>query len=139
MQNEMQKKLVELLYEARKEWDFYFNNGLLKGETRSKTLQEFIADHLIKNGVIAPPCKVGEEIWVVEEDDTTCYMFLAKSKGCIIATSWINDYDLDETIEYHIEETQNNLDTGLAVFPEDICFVTREEAEEKLKGGLIDA
>jgi hypothetical protein len=62
-------------------------------------------------------------------------MFLAKSKGCVIATSWINDYDLDETIEYHIAETQDNLDTDLAVFPDEYCFATREEAEQKLKEG----
>jgi hypothetical protein len=94
-----------------------------------------IADYLIENGVIVPPCKVGDEVWVVEEDDVTCYMFLAKSKGCIIATSWINDYDVDETLEYHITETQDNLDTDLAVFPDECCFATKEEAEKALKGG----
>jgi hypothetical protein len=88
-----------------------------------------------KANFVELPCKVGDGIWVVEEDDITCYMFLAKSKGCVIATSWINDYDLDETIEYHIAETQDNLDTDLVVFPEEYCFATKEEAEQKLKGG----
>jgi hypothetical protein len=89
-----------------------------------------------KANFVELPCKVGDGIWVVEEDDITCYMFLAKSKGCVIATSWINDYDLDETIEYHIAETQDNLDTDLVVFPDEYCFATREEAEQKLKGGV---
>jgi hypothetical protein len=130
MQNEMKNKLTASIENAKK---------LYEGDVTDLTETEYVAECLLSEGIVIPPCKVGEEIWVVEEDDTTCYMFLAKSKGCIIATSWINDYDLDETIEYHIEETQNNLDTGLAVFPEDICFATREEAEEKLKGGLTDA
>ena len=60
MANEMRDRLVELIYEARKEWDVYFNDCLLKGKPRSKTLNEFIADHLIENGVIVPPMKLGQ-------------------------------------------------------------------------------
>ncbi len=127
MQNEMRDRLMELVIDAEIEW-----------QRSIKGFAEVCADYLIENGVIVPPCKVGDGIWVVEEDDITCYMFLAKSKGCIIATSWINDYDLDETIEYHIAETQDNFDTGLAVFPENICFATREEAEQALKGGTYN-
>jgi hypothetical protein len=124
MQKEMRDRLVGLLF---KPFTQHKINEL--SDTRD------IADHLIESGVIVPPCKVGDGIWVVEEDDITCYMFLAKSKGCVIATSWINDYDLDETIEYHIAETQDNLDTDLVVFPDEYCFATKEEAEQKLKGG----
>lgn len=54
MANEMRDRLVELIYEARKEWDVYFNDCLLKGEPRSKSLNGFIADHLIENGVVVP-------------------------------------------------------------------------------------
>lgn len=32
---------------------------------RSESFAEIIADHLIANGVIVPPCKVGQEIWLV--------------------------------------------------------------------------
>ena len=127
MQNDMRDRLVELLS--------YFADGY-KAENRHVvpyTKVCDIADHLIANGVIVPPCKVGDEIWVVEEDDITCYMFLAKSKGCIIATSWINDYDIDETIEYHINETQDNQETDLVVYPEEYCFATKAQAEQKLK------
>jgi hypothetical protein len=132
MQNE-RDKLVELLKTPNKSVFLReANPHFVTEETDEDTI---IADYLIANGVIVPPCKVGDEIWVVEEGDTTCYMFLAKSKGCVIATSWINDYDVDETIEYHIEETQDNLDTDLVVFSDNICFATREEAEQALKGG----
>jgi hypothetical protein len=124
MQNEMRDRLVGLLFKP-----------FIQHKINELSDTGDIADHLIENGVIVPPCKVGDGIWVVEEDDITCYMFLAKSKGCVIATSWINDYDLDETIEYHIAETQNNLDTDLVVFPDEYCFATREEAEQKMKGG----
>lgn len=99
---------------------------------------EDLADHLLANGVIVPPVEVGDEIWVIDREDgeavdISCVMFLAKSKGCIIATSWINDYDLDETLEFHINETQNNFDTDLKVYPDEDCFLTKEEAEQALK------
>lgn len=68
MANEMRDRLVELIYEAIKEWDFYFNDCLLNGKPRSKTLNEFIADHLIENGVVVPPCKVGETLYLVQID-----------------------------------------------------------------------
>lgn len=115
----MRERLIELIKNAP-----VWKNGTFDEAC------EFVADYLIENGAIVPPFKVGDEVWVVEEDDVTCYMFLAKSKGCIIATSWINDYDVDETLEYHITETQDNLDTDLAVFPDEWCFVTKEEAQK---------
>ena len=103
----------------------------------ARTHENTLCDHFKnKANFIELPCKVGDGIWVVEEDDITCYMFLAKSKGCVIATSWINDYDIDETIEYHIDETRDNFDTDLVVFPDEYCFATKEEAEQKLKEGV---
>lgn len=88
--------------------------------------------------ILVPPCKVGEEIWFVDRNesgepiDITGAVFLAQSKGCIIATSYINDYDLTETIEYHINRTQDNYDTNLLVYPIEDCYVTKEEAEQAL-------
>jgi hypothetical protein len=150
MQNEMRYRLYELLGECEKKYSAYYGefvNQLNKAETQADyeriyggviKKHDFFADHLIENGVIVPPCKVGDEIWVVETEDgeavdITCCMFLAKSKGCIIATLWINDYDLDETLEYHINETQDNQETGLVVYPEEYCFATKDQAEQKLK------
>lgn len=80
---------------------------------------------------------IGQEIWIVERDDgevfdVSCVLFLAESKGCVIASSWINDYDFDEIINYHIEETAENVDTDLKVYPLDDCFATKEEAEQVL-------
>ena len=165
MQNEMRDRLVELIKQAKQNTknancdlernllfaDSLIENGVVVLDTdvllsEYRPLIRTIADmplneviELIKakreGRIIVPPCKVGDEVWVVEEDDVTCYMFLAKSKGCIIATSWINDYNLDETIEYHISETQDNCDTDLVVFPDECCFATKEEAEKALKEG----
>lgn len=94
---------------------------------------ERMVDYLLANGVIVPPCKVGEEIWIIDREDgeavdISCIQFLAKSKGCIIGTAWINDLDIDETIEYHIKETQENFDCELKVYPDEDCFTTKEDA-----------
>lgn len=49
-------RLIELWREADKEWSAYFENSLLKGETRGKSYREFIADYLLANGMIVTPC-----------------------------------------------------------------------------------
>lgn len=121
------ERLTNIIHNAQNK---YLN--LLKFES------SILADYLIANGVIVPPCKVGDEIWVIDREDgeavdISCIQFLAKFKGCIIGTAWINDYDLDETLEFHINETQNNVDTDLKVYPDEDCFLTKEEAEKALK------
>ena len=46
-------RLIELLEDTLQEWEC---------DVTDKTLQE-IAEHLIKNGVIVPPCKVGDKVY----------------------------------------------------------------------------
>lgn len=82
--------------------------------------------------------EIGQEIWVVERDcgeavEVSGVLFLAKSVGCVIASAFINDYGLVETIEYHIQETADNIDTDLKVYPTKDCYETREEAEKALQ------
>lgn len=46
-------RLIQLLEDTLQEWEC---------DVTDKTLQE-IAEHLIENGVIVPPCKVGDTIY----------------------------------------------------------------------------
>lgn len=128
MANEMRDRLLHLIHEAEEK---FTDRPVLD-------IEKFVADHLIENGVEVPSYKVGDTIWVIEiEDDeavdVTGYMFLAQSKGYIIATPFIHDRDTDETLEYHAIETMENYDTKLVVYPEVYCFPAKEEAEQKLK------
>ena len=96
-----------------------------------------VADYLITNGVIVPPCKVGDEVWVIDYEDgepidVSSVMFLASAENFVVATAFIDDYDIVETIEYHIDETQENFDTDLKVYPKHDCFLSREEAQKAL-------
>jgi hypothetical protein len=82
--------------------------------------------------------EAGQEIWVVEREfgeafEVSGVMFLATSVGCVIATAFIDDYDLEETITYHINETSDNIDTDLKVYPIEDCYYTKEEAEKALQ------
>lgn len=124
------EKLIELLVEARRQWEGGTNN-----------LDARIADHLIANGVTVQQWIPGQEIYVVErdEDGAACevsgYMFLAEVAGAAILTSYINDLEtLEETLDYHIEETVDNYDTDLVVFPVDDCYADRDAAEQALHG-----
>ncbi len=119
----MQKRLVELLRES--------------GASFEKALPQEIASYLLAEGVIVPKFKEGDLIWVIDREDgeavdVSGVQYLAKCKNCVIATAFVNDYDFDETLEYHISETQEHFDTELKVYPEEDCFSTREEAEAAL-------
>ena len=137
----MHDKLIKLLEKARWQESFDAVFSSIDDILDMPKGREYIVDYLLKNGVIVSPYKVGDEVWVInrepgEDADISCIMFLAKSKGCIIGTSWINDYDLDGTLLYHIHETQENYNTELMVYPDEDCFSTKEEAEQALKGGI---
>ena len=78
-------------------------------------------------------------MYIVERDEdgkafeVSGYMFLAKVGESVICTAYINSLEtVEETLQYHVEETAANYDTDLAVFPLDDCFLTREEAEAHL-------
>ena len=83
MQNDMRDRLVELITEYHETWkhgEGDWKNGL--------------ADHLIANGVIAPPCKVNDTVYVIfngkvhkatvffmkTETQDNDYLFLVKVK-----------------------------------------------------------
>ena len=92
--------------------------------------------------VVANKASPGGQVWIIERDDCgdpyeiSGYMFLASTGNAVIVTAYINSLeDLEETLGYHIQETAENYETDLAVFPEEDCYLTREEAEAALKGG----
>lgn len=82
----------------------------------------------------------GEEVWVVErdEDGNACevggYVFLAEVASAVVLSPYINDLeDLEDLLNYHIEETAGNYDTDLSVFPAADCYTDKEAAKAALK------
>lgn len=113
------ERLVELLEEA--EYEFLCN------VTKCSEM-EYIADYLLANGVIVPPCKVGDEVYYLHE--------MCNENG--------DEYfDISEGKCEGISLQKDGLwmycryDDGLTYWhkSDKLVFLTREEAEAKLREG----
>lgn len=108
----MRDRLIELLNVA------VGDSNLTDNEVK------IVADYLLENGVIVPPCKVGDKIYrIVDMSHTACESFVSS---------------FAETVEpYAI--IYKNMMGGYSCIPFEefgkTVFLTREEAERALKGG----
>ena len=109
----MRERLIELIRGARK---------TTKGANCDLEREGLFADYLLANGVIVPPCKVGDTVWFIRNN--TILPTMAK---------WIetNTYGWCVCCEYPPMSTFSFRfdDFGKTV------FITREEAEQALRGG----
>lgn len=55
-------RLNEILADTLKEWDV---------DCPPETTAQ-MADHLVDNGVIVPPCQVGDSVYVIDSEDESC-------------------------------------------------------------------
>ena len=90
-------------------------------------LEEKVADHLLANGVIVPPCKVGDTIWYelygkIESAVVYSCVGVFKKQGVEITDANAKSSD-------GLEVAFNGKCIGKTV------FLTKEEAEAKMKGG----
>ena len=113
MANEMRDRLVELLNET---FDKQYTKSVL-------ITAEHTADHLIENGVVVLPCKVGDDIWWVygggnEDNEVRC------QENGVKAVCYFGNGDFKIISQYEM-------------MPEDIgtrwCLFTKDQAEQKLK------
>ena len=111
MMNEMRDRLVELIKEAHTKWCY-----------STKDFESVCADHLIENGVVVPPYKIGSMVWVIDSEtsnDKNFYIFIDTIThyrivdGCTIMC-----------LDKHL---------GVANWNWDKVFLTKAEAEQKLK------
>ena len=123
----MRERLIELLIAAKSRCDDTEKCKNCVGFCQvGECLNYVIADHLLANGVIVPPCKVGDIVYKVFDGEireakvVSCSMFFSKTirqnnihtenhRGAIISYEW---KDIGKTV-----------------------FLTREESEQALKGG----
>lgn len=122
------ERLVELHEEAVTVWDTYLNMCEGQDVEPEKTFDEVVADYLLANGVIVPPCKVGDKMYYDGEH------FASHCKGEIMeaTVAFINT----EVCSTHRGEVDMVFDFDC--FGK-IVFLTREEAEAKLKEGENNA
>jgi len=112
MANEMRDRLVELIQNAVDGCASYW--------------AELIADHLIENGVVVPPVKVGYYAWFIKND------FVQNNTVAlgIVQNITINGNSLTAYV-YEVDEHDEFEDEWCVL----LCnlFPTKAEAEQKLK------
>ncbi len=117
MQNEMRDRLVEIFRQNGVGEAF---SPLAREEWRKDT-----ADVLIANGVIVPPCKVGDKLYEIVD--------MSAHPAC---DSFVSDFSL-KVEPYQI--IYRNLIGGYSCIPFEqfgkTVFLTKEEAEKALKEG----
>ena len=94
-----------------------------------------------KSRIVELPCKVGDMVWIVERDgygdacDASRFMFMGICNNAVIVTvtSYNHNNGIDHILQKHIEETAEDYETYLSVFPIDDMYLTREEAEKALE------
>ena len=121
----MRDRLIKLIKEAK---------AIEASGIDCKVSDEYIADHLLAEGVIIPPCKVGTTLYFLYNSPyadkpnlipriykTADWYFEVDKTGIVINTSDIHSFN--KKYDYYLGET---------------VFLTKEEAEEalaKMKGG----
>jgi hypothetical protein len=121
----MRDRLIELIKNAEK--TFPKDKPVLD-------IEEFVADRLLANGVIVPPCKVGDVVYkpIITDDTHKPAIWDITIKQISIETGKIlNDAYAIGTICKSKSAVSFDFDEiGKTV------FLTRGEAEAKLKGGV---
>ena len=121
------EKLIELINNVPK------IPCIREGRATGKTFQttQNIADHLLANGVIVPPCKVGDEVYIIDyywdcdiNGYGVCDEFERDESSCEYCPHILKKIFIRE-IEYKMSMYD---DIGKTV------FLTKEEAEKALQG-----
>ena len=115
MANEMRDRLIKDLRISKTEW-----LGKECDHETNKELVEYVADYLINDGWIRPPCKVGDKIWYI----TTSYMTkIPKVQKGYVEKIIITKNGIDLIADNYVSK----LTYGKR------SFLTKSEAEQKLK------
>ena len=118
------ERLIDLIKKAEKQelLDFFtadLDEAIdMSGGTQFNGTVEYLSDYLLANGVIVPPCKLGDTVWFIRNNEIieTCVeKIILKHGGLYIKLCCNSMY----------ETTCNSI--GKTV------FLTREEAEKALK------
>lgn len=121
--DKQREKLIELIIKGSIE---YANSVNSDGYMR------YVADYLLANGVIVPPCKVGDTVWLVENifDGAVMRKVLASRRIDCIGGNSLNPIWMVSSHPYEIRFHPSEF--GKTV------FFSKEDAEkalEELKGG----
>lgn len=136
----MRERLIELL---NKKYDHYCDQC---GVNKDSCYTDSLADYLLDNGVVVLPCKVGDKLYAISENrivECIC-KDISIHNDVTITADFECDYDCkgcpfnDWKQDFYTGEYSCNGEYGTWFFSEKdfgkTVFLTREEAEAKLKG-----
>ena len=115
----MRDRLIELINQKQEAgWRF------LDSDYTTDVFNFELADYLLANGVIVPPCKVGDTVW-----------FNTYKKNATVCVG-IQPHIVDRIDVNCACDTKNLVETSIPswTFGKTV-FLTKEEAERALKGG----
>lgn len=110
----MRKRLLEIMYAANEKFD--------EVDCTPEEAIELLADHLLENGVIVSPCKVGDVVWLIGN-----MKVYTKEEVCSRKVTSVQMLRTGELIMHFKDGCFSSESVGVFVFP------TREEAEYALK------
>ena len=119
----MRDRLIELITQGDKTFADKYTGKVM---SHIDELYGFIADYLLANGVIVPPCKVGDMVYEI------CLGKLSGQKT--IKQSKVTAIKITDKLTITLDYTTNFYDTDIGRW----LFVgnnAKEEAEQALKGG----
>jgi hypothetical protein len=120
--NKQRERLVELINEAEYESLNYEMANKFYPFDDYKSRSEFVADYLLVNGVIVPPCKVGQTVYLLQKYyGTYCFNVVEDKVQMIGVTSR----------GIHIK-ARNHQDHNKMYMLGKTVFLTKEEAEQAL-------
>ena len=144
------EKLIELISVAEDKCDSIYDCDSCEYVLPGSCRKELIADYLLANGVIVPPCKVGDIVYVITVK-RPCYACVLCTDFCHKSCSFDDRNKLEIKIARvcGIEKNGEINKVHLEIDKSKIChsyeytcwfqdfgktvFITKEEAEEKLK------
>jgi hypothetical protein len=119
----MRDRLIELL---KRKYDHFCDQC---GINKDSHYTENLADYLLENGVIVPPCKVGDNVWLKKPLNWQ-HMEWGIEEGKI---SMIQQ-KADKSWKFRVTENHSVQDYTVDSIGKTVFF-TREEAKAKLKEG----
>ena len=123
MQNDMRDRLAELL--STNLYGNLCDHCGADNDFEKYKLLDMTADYLIANGVIVPPCKVGDTVYVISRYYTGTW----KIYSCTVEyiTYYKSNGFINAIFSNHINFGVNITEFGKTV------FLNKEQAEQKLK------
>lgn len=130
----MRDRLVELLKNARIIHTLCNSDGKPIKSFATKAIEEGaelqLADHLLANGVIVPPCKVGDTVYYINIYNHIM-LYRDRVYEAVVSRIVVTKYDVSYVIRIHGGHAVNEIPN--VEFWKTV-FLTREEAEQALKG-----